>query len=620
MLAAIATWTLSFTGPSVGLDPSWMGSLYMAAHRGLHFGSQIVFTYGPLGFLAWAGQLWYGELAVIGFLFQAVLHVLLCVSLVWALRRSVNPLIALILTVFLVIAGGALDISITLAAICCLAALAPEPPGFATSLVVFGGAVLGAIETLIELRLGLVILGMCAITLVALERRRRNLSIFIALSVLVFALLWFASGQGFDNLSDFASNSLQIVSGYSEAMTVPPASAIYLPAMILISVGLVAAGALTSAPGRPRPVAALMVAFVSFSIFKEGIVRGDSGHAVIFFGTALGLAAGLAFGRRRLMAVAAVTALGAVAITAAQPGLQLAEFNPITRAGDAINQFRNLLSPSRRAVIKFAGAVSMNHTYGLQPATLRLLKGQSVDIDPSEAAIAWTYGLKWDPLPVFQNYSAYTSALDRLNSNALRSSQGPRRILRGDPRIAALRVVPSIDGRFAPWDPPEQAIAMLCNYVSLQTTANWQVLGKVPDRCGPPRLIDSIHTQYGQTVRIPPADTGTLLFARISGAAVSGLERFQSFLYHAGLRYIVVNGWARFRLIPGTAADGLIMDASPRVDYPVPFALRPAARTIKLTGSSGPLRIDLYQMPVHKTSVSAVVASPAAATTETQNK
>jgi hypothetical protein len=55
LLVAVVSWDVSFAPPSYGLDPSWWSAMYMAAHRGMDFGSQIVFTYGPLAFLreAW---------------------------------------------------------------------------------------------------------------------------------------------------------------------------------------------------------------------------------------------------------------------------------------------------------------------------------------------------------------------------------------------------------------------------------------------------------------------------------------------------------------------------------------------------------------------------------------
>jgi hypothetical protein len=51
VLLAIVTWNVVFLAPSGGLDQGWEYGLYAAAHDGLHFGTDIVFTYGPLGFL-----------------------------------------------------------------------------------------------------------------------------------------------------------------------------------------------------------------------------------------------------------------------------------------------------------------------------------------------------------------------------------------------------------------------------------------------------------------------------------------------------------------------------------------------------------------------------------------
>jgi len=47
-----------------------VGGLYLTAERGMHFGAQIMFTYGPLGFLG-LPWMWYGGLSVMAFLYQA---------------------------------------------------------------------------------------------------------------------------------------------------------------------------------------------------------------------------------------------------------------------------------------------------------------------------------------------------------------------------------------------------------------------------------------------------------------------------------------------------------------------------------------------------------------------
>ncbi len=72
----------------------------------------------------------------------------------------------------------------------------------------------------------------------------------------------------------------------------------------------------------------------------------------------------------------------------------------------------------------------------------------------------------------------------------------------------------------------------------------------------------------------------------------------RTLLYQPKLRYAQINGAARYRLVPGTAADGLIMSVGSGVDYPGAFALGPGVRTLRLTGSSGPLRVALYRIAV----------------------
>lgn len=85
----LALLTLPAFGDSPGntLDASWVAALHVAAHRRLQFGSEIVFTYGPLGFLTlpipYFAATW--GLSVV---YIIVLRFTLCVALVAMLRRS----------------------------------------------------------------------------------------------------------------------------------------------------------------------------------------------------------------------------------------------------------------------------------------------------------------------------------------------------------------------------------------------------------------------------------------------------------------------------------------------------------------------------------------------------
>ena len=48
----------------------------------------------------------------------------------------------------------------------------------------------------------------------------------------------------------------------------------------------------------------------------------------------------------------------------------------------------------------------------------------------------------------------------------------------------------------------------------------WQLLERVPDRCGEPREIGSVDAAYGEQVDVPEPGPGEVVFARIDGAEV----------------------------------------------------------------------------------------------------
>jgi hypothetical protein len=299
------------------------------------------------------------------------------------------------------------------------------------------------------------------------------------------------------------------------------------------------------------------------------------------------------------VAAVAVVAAAVMALAAfpARPPLRV--FNPVDRARAAVDQTRLLLDPGQRKARTFFSAAVMQQIYGLDPGTLRLLRDRTVHVDPWEAGVVWAYGLKWDPLPVFQGYSAYTARLDELNATALRGPGAPQRILRENSvAVDPTHAPQAIDGRFPGWDPPAQVLAMFCHYASLRDTARWEVLGAVADRCGAPRRVASIRARAGAPVPVPVPAADQVVFARIHGAEVAGAERLRTLLYRARGRTIVVDGRRVYRLVPGTAADGLLMAAAPGIDFPGPFALSPQARTIAVTGVDGPLHIDFYAMRV----------------------
>ena len=332
-------------------------------------------------------------------------------------------------------------------------------------------------------------------------------------------------------------------------------------------------------------------------------MRADIGHTPIFFGSMLVLVAASRPLRGLAASIPLVAALASSSWSTCCSGHAHALLS-LTRCSVRTRAQRSAPADEPRAprFHRALAAAYMADAYRLPPADLALLRGHTVHLDPWDTAAAWVYHLNWDPAPVFQGYSAYTSTLDELNAHALRAARGPQRILRENTRLVdRFHRTAGIDGRLGVWDPPAEATATMCNFAPLQTSARWQVLARVPDRCGPARLLKTVSAQPGQTVSIPAVGAGQALIGRVHGLAVSGVERLETLLFRAHERHALINGTLQARIVPGTAQDGLLFSLSPQSDYPAPFRLSPDVRTISFTGGSGPLRIDLIEMSVSRT-------------------
>ncbi|MGB7686542.1 MAG: hypothetical protein WBL45_12270 [Solirubrobacterales bacterium] len=590
--------------PSVGLDVSWNGGLAMAIRDQLQWGTEIIFTYGPLGFLT-GPTIWYQGSGLLNFAYHAALFVGLCMTLVWALRRLVGPLPAFAIAFLIVTVLPVVEQSLVVAALLCMRALEGERSERVLISLVVGGATFAAIEVLIKLSAGPVIAAFFLIALIGLRARWWQVAAYLALLAAEMLVLWLLTGQSVGEIPDFLRNTSEIVSGFSEAMIASPDVAgwkvtVATAIAVLVSIALVVA----SARGNYRDERARwwgvgLTALAAFTVFKEGVVRTDAAHLSLFFSTACILWIGLPWAKQRwqwmLAGVAVIVAIG----WPVRPEGQVNYLDPVANVKQAFEQARNVLSPSRQRDLLASGRSTMTSIYRLEPRTLGALRGHTVAIEPWEIGVAWAYDLEWQPLPVFQNYSAYTSRLDRLNSEALESPKGPERLLRENVGLVYPEFpTRGIDNRFPGWDPPEQARAALCNFAVEHSTERWQVLARTPDRCGASRPLGSAEASPGEAVEVPTPGPREVVWARVEGVEVGGVERLLSFLGHARSRHAIVNGETSYRLVPGTAADGLMLRAADGIDGEGAFAQVPQARTIAVTGTEGDVSFSFFAMPV----------------------
>jgi hypothetical protein len=624
-----ATWTLGLVsfvltwGGGLGelfpasIDNSFHAGLQMAAVQDIRFGPELLVTYGPLGFMK-SGLIFEPWPARLASLYGIALHLGFCVSVLWAARRNFPVAIAFGITVVAAaLARGDLTLIavrddaevIVIPFIWCLAALRDEAAEWTKRLVIYGGGPYAAIELLSKLNTGLIVLAVVGITALVIEPRRLRNPLVVGGGFAVTVVgLWLLTGQRLSDIGSFITGTLEIIRGYSSGARIdygyderqydyPFAIALFLlaGAALWLSAGKLSWGR--------RIAVALITAIVVFTTAKGGFVSHEIFHMAVFYATMLGVLIAFPLPDRPairwggLAAIVAAAAMGFSTHFAGFPKTELPDYpmiNPVANIANGAETIYTLATGRLEEEIA-ERRERLIHLYGIGPAQLAALDGHSVHLDPSETAAIWAHELEWEPLPIFQPYIAWTPELDDRNAEVLAAEEGPERILRQN--LDAL-------GRFPAWESPAAMLTMLCHFEAVSTSAEWQVLARVPDRCGEPRPLETVETTFGEPVPIPDNPPGSIVFARVEGIGVEGAERLRNLLLRArGRQAQFSNGGNKiWTLIAATAGQGLIMRAPEEIDYPGPFRFAPNARevTFLYEGGSSPkeLTVEFFAMPV----------------------
>ena len=607
IVLAVLTWRQVNFMPVDSLDPSWQSALHTAFHERMPF-KGLVFTYGPLGFLAQA-EGYYSSTVVYSALYVFGVQLALCAALISALRRPLGLAVAAVATLLLVRIArdlGVIDTIVVVVVVVAFALLRGDHSLRTQRILVAAGGVVAGTHLLVKLNTGVTILVVGAAAAWFLERRGwLSEAIFMGAAVGSLVLGWLLTGNGLSDLVPFFDRSWEVASGYSEAMGVEtPGREIFLPLAAGAAAIVVALGwrASRSWPLGRRLGLGLAGAMWLFAAFKLGFVRHDR-HDISYFGEVLlvgGVLAGAASisgkGVWKAVPALATTALvvvhlmatGSDFVTILNPGPQLA------RAGEDVAV---LASSARREQAIQRGRTNLrSRYYHLTPSIVRLLRGHTVHIRPWEAGVAWAYPeFRWHPVPVFQEYTAYTAELDDLDAAFLRGPDAPERIL-----TQPL----AIDLRNPDWESPAAAVAIFCHYRELLADFPWQVLGRVANRCGTERSLGVVEARVGETVPVPPPTArNEMVVARIEGLDNSALYGLRSTLWRAPEVHVRLDGGRRNRLVPGTAPNGLIV-RSPQASlgFSQPFAPDSTTR-LRVERDSGiglnpDLSIEFVAIPV----------------------
>lgn len=568
-LLLVLTWPGAGLEPRGNLDPSYQFALQLAARDSMHFGHDLVFTYGPLGFLPFP-QMYVIGAALWSLLTRTLVMALICGVTLRAMSRVLKPGWAFLAayafvstTASLLLRGGLLaEAAGALVTAVAVAVLTGRPlPTVPRRLVLSALGVAASMLLMTKVNNGLyagvagLVTSAAAARWLPLRHRTRliDMAVFAASAVVSLATGWLVIGQRVGDLPSYVFRSLEITKGYSASMSIElPRSGWQYSAALVVTVMLLIAViplALRVSRRLVRPEAALaayaVLVLSLFALFKHGFVRHD-GHELVFF-TCLPIAA-LGILRRRNAAWVGAAIVTSIVVSWSSPNQNLlTALNPFDHLRAAIDQTETLLSSSKRTALQTAGREQMQREYGLDDRMRQLLVGTRLHVDPWETGVLFAYpGSSWAPVPVFQSYAAYTGALDRLNAEALASPTGPTHVLR-QPK--------SVDGRNIAWQSPEYLLQMVCNFRQVYSQKGWYLLERQPNRCGATSTISTVKAEFGKPVPIPPTSScAGIRTVRFEGLLEGFRERIVDFAYKVDYFGVHFDGGPLYRLMPLTGS------------------------------------------------------------------
>jgi len=566
-LLAILVWLANMGLPAgilvPSLDSSWAGALGHALRSRMQFGPEIAFTYGPLGYMFTGhydgGLFWVRMLAwEIGFgLLVAVMLTSLVLRVPGILERSLAFGLIAVLPIN--------PLPYELLALLAAALLLLDERGSRPLRILALTLVLAALA-LVKFPLCVAAGASAAVVAAArwIDGGTRTALWVVGAGLGWFLLLWIACGQSLGSLFPYLLSSVQISSGYEEAMSLVGGTGILLLGLLVLGL-LVLLTLLLLAARRPAPsrvAIALCLAIVVFVAFKSGYVRAKY-HTPFFFGCAaiagflLPIAGDLA-PWRRLAATGVRLSLAVLGVVGVCGG----KYSSPIRAENLLSGAGGQISENIRALIDLAGyreeraeIVEKRKTEHALPRTRERVGLGSIDMVSFEQAYLFLNDLDWRPRPVIQGYCAMTPELLLRNARFLASADAP---------IWVLFRLESIDGRLTTMDDGLLLQELARDWRPVLEERELLLLRREPrtESADPPVVVLERRIGFGERVELPLGGGKCHVLAldiRYTLAGRLAKALFRAPPIHLGIE---TDGGETFeaRIVPGMMRTGAIID------------------------------------------------------------
>ncbi len=411
--------------PVENLDASWQLTLEDALSQGWQFGTQIVYTGGPLSILYAPTSM--GTMLLPQMLLEALLLGTLCYILFRQLKGRAAWWSALLFCGVVTLTFISKDgLFLSCIGVIAINLLNPKLKKKLRFLFVF----ILALVALIKFSLMLLGAACMAIVFISLIWQKQYMQLLITHGVWIITilLLWVLTGQSLGNFPSYLINSWAVSSGYLWAM------ANYESLFQFASAALTLGAALflytyvfwKSRLGTQAFAKYLILIGTSLFAWKAGIIRPSS-HSMIFVHVCYFL----------LLITIAKSELprrfSQVAALCVSTGffLSLMWFSPVS-SKDALALVLRVPDQNIQALIhpvefrdKFLSLINIIKKQHSLHEMSKVIGDEAVDLFDDRQAVLFISDLNYQPRPTIQGYTAYTPQLAKLNVEHMRKSQPP---------------------------------------------------------------------------------------------------------------------------------------------------------------------------------------------------
>jgi hypothetical protein len=460
-----------------GIDPSWQYALNHFFLKNMLFGKDIMFSYGPLGFLEAPQPV--GINLLIGTCYSYIIHFLIVYSgicLITSIHKKSKPVEKAVYTT--IFSWALINCNNTIAGI--ITTLFSISPLLVLLLIldyeeskrsIFMFLAAGYIGSLFLIKMGsgitcLVFLGTYLIMRVIKEKKCKLFLWVNSAIIIAFFAIWFLIYLNFNGVTDYMLSNLQFMKGNESAMSIDPGN--NLSAVLFITTISMIIYFMFYMKEKNTYLISYIFIPSSLIVFKYAFGRQDKCHFVVFFNFLLIyyfaiIVQRLSLKKKLLFSTVFCLSLAMFFITTKDPGIICN-----LRIRDGIKNLYNSSFGYKLYRDELENKSQINISKQLLSKEMLKEIGQyPTDIYPWDATYSLANNLNWRPRPVFQSQLAYTPWLDEVNCNFFRSERAPVYIVWITDLGSWGGSHESVDHRYLFSDEPKTMQIILNNYESI---------------------------------------------------------------------------------------------------------------------------------------------------------